>query len=94
MKNKTTITVETWNQTIVRKGRQNAAICQLCGAETRIFTPEEAASLAQIPILEIYRRIENGVFHVLETQDGSRFICGNSLGEKSEPPFTRIESRL
>ena len=94
MKNKTTITVETWNQTNVRKGRQNAAICQLCGAETRIFTPEEAASLAQIPILEIYRRIENGAFHVVKTQDGTRFVCGNSLGEKPEQSAIRLESSL
>jgi len=94
MKNKTTITVETWNQTIVRKGRQNAAICQLCGTETRIFTPEETSSLAQITMFETNRRIENGTFHIFETHDGSRFVCGNSLREKSEQPVIRFESRL
>ena len=94
MKNKTTITIETWKQTVVHKGRPIAALCQLCKTETEIFTPEKAAYLAQTTVREIYRLIENGAFHFIETTDGALFICGNSLQEKSEQSVIRLESSL
>ncbi len=94
MKNKTTITIETWKQTVVRTGHPIAAMCRLCGAETEMFTPGEAALFGKTTAREIYRRIENGTFHFIETMDGELFICGTSLQEKSEQSVNRFESRL
>ena len=94
MKNKTTITVETWKQTVVRKNRQNALFCRLCGTETRIYTPHEAASLAQITMRELCGHIESGTFHFIETTEAELFVCGRSLLDKSELPVIRLASRL
>jgi len=80
MKNKTTITVETWNRTTVHKsGQNNPAWCELCAAETTMLSPDEAARFIQITIREIFRAVESGAFYFNETTDGVLLVCGNSL---------------
>jgi hypothetical protein len=80
MKNKTTITVETWQRTTVYKyGQNNRAWCESCAAETTMLSPDEAARFIQTTAREIFRAIENGAFHFNETTDGALLVCGNSL---------------
>jgi hypothetical protein len=45
-----------------------------------MLTPEEAAALAQSTAREIYRRVEAGELHSLETDDRALRVCVNSLG--------------
>ena len=77
MKNKTTITVETWKQIVVRKGPPISTLCQLCGTETELLTPDKATHSDKTTTRAIYRCIENDTFHFIEKTDGSLLICGN-----------------
>jgi hypothetical protein len=45
-----------------------------------MLTPDEAAALAQSTTRDIYRRVEAGEFHCIESDDGSLRLCVNSLG--------------
>jgi hypothetical protein len=54
------------------------AWCEACGVEVRVLTPEVAASVAETTPREIYRRIEDGSLHAVETSDGTTLICCNS----------------
>jgi hypothetical protein len=87
MKSKTTkvITVETWRKTIIRQPAQPIfARCAGCGIETEMFSPEEFARRRNTTPRIVYRRIENGDCHFIETADGALLVCGWSMPEKSE----------
>jgi hypothetical protein len=45
-----------------------------------MLTPDEAATFAQITARHIYRLVEAGELHSLETDDGALSVCLNSLG--------------
>jgi hypothetical protein len=45
-----------------------------------MLTPDEAAALAQTTAREVYRRVEAGEVHSIETEDGALRVCVNSLG--------------
>jgi hypothetical protein len=45
-----------------------------------MLTPEEAAAFAQSTARHIYRRVEAGELHSIETNDGALRVCVNSLG--------------
>jgi hypothetical protein len=81
MKSKTTkvITVETWRKTIIRQPAPPFfARCEQCKMETEMFSPEEYARRQNTTARLVYRRIENGDCHFIETQDGAVLICGGS----------------
>jgi hypothetical protein len=63
-------------------GRHEAptAWCQQCSQETKLVLPEQAAILTGISAREIYRRLEIGRIHFIETSMGSLLICLNSVG--------------
>lgn len=82
MKSKTTkvITVETWRKTIIRQRASPIfARCEQCGIETEMFSPEEFARRQNTTARIVYRRIENGDCHFIETEDGALLICGGSI---------------
>ena len=87
MKSKTrkVITVEIWRKTVIR---QNApaifAWCEQCGIETLMFAPEEFARSRGTTARVVYRQIESGDFHFIETQTGTLLICNESLAEKTK----------
>jgi hypothetical protein len=58
---------------------QKIARCPRCLAEARLITPEEASSLSGVSVREIFRRVEAGRIHFIETSEGLLFICANSL---------------
>jgi hypothetical protein len=53
-------------------------------AESLMISPNEAAARLQITAREIFRRVEAGELHFLETESGALRICGNSLSIKSQ----------
>lgn len=78
------ITIETHQQTLIRSRRKTfVAWCDVCGAETLMLQPEQAAIIYGATMREIFRRIENGELHFIETKTGALLICGNSLVNKT-----------
>jgi excisionase family DNA binding protein len=58
---------------------QKIGICPECSAEVRLVTPEEAARLLGVSVREVYRRVEAGSLHFIETREGLLLICASSL---------------
>jgi hypothetical protein len=52
----------------------------MCGGESRMLTVDEAAALARLNSLAVYRYIEAGTLHYVETTAGALLVCAASLG--------------
>lgn len=76
-----TITVETRQVTLVvrRRGGSLKAWCQSCAAEVEMLTPEQTAQMLATTPRAIYRRVERGDLHFVETESGALLICRASL---------------
>jgi excisionase family DNA binding protein len=73
------ITVET-RQMVIRRRTNHAPVwCTECSSPVQLITPEEAAVLAGVSTRTIYRRVERGQLHFVETDSGRLLICPNSL---------------
>ena len=76
---KTVITVETFQRTTVRSRRKpRIAWCEQCAAETAMLSTDEAAAHLQTTAREIFRLTEAGEIHFLETESGALLVCRNS----------------
>jgi hypothetical protein len=53
--------------------------CRACNTSTDMLPAQEAALLAGISLLNLFRRVEAGQLHHEETPDGQLFICLHSL---------------
>ncbi len=74
------ITVETFQRTTVRSRRKlKIARCEQCAAETVMLAPNEAAAFLQITARDLFRRVESGEIHFLETEAGALLVCRQSL---------------
>ena len=73
------ITLQTERLLVMSHGRSLFSRCAACGDEVRMVTIDQAASLAGISPREIYREIETGKLHFIETTDRSVLVCFNSL---------------
>lgn len=79
-KRTTVITIEMHRLTVVRPRRPSVlAWCERCGRQVRMVTPEQAAALAGTRPRAIYRRVESGDLHFVETGAGALLICSASL---------------
>lgn len=77
---KTEIFIQTRERIFVRNGSPAEQIfCQLCDTETALLMPERAAVALNMTTREIYRRIESGRVHFIETTDGLTLVCRQSL---------------
>ena len=76
-KRKKTITIETRQQIVIRPISNQTTIirCEFCQAEVEMATPELAANILGIKLREVFRRIEQGELHFVETDDGEIQIC-------------------
>jgi hypothetical protein len=75
------VIVQTHQVTTVHLTRQPIrAWCEPCRAEVLMLTPDEAAALAQSTVRDIYRRVEAGELHLIETGASVLRVCVNSLG--------------
>ncbi len=64
---------------IRRTAGRSLSWCAECAAEVGMLTPEEAAAIAGVSARSIYRRIEAGQLHFVETPDGRLLLCFRSL---------------
>jgi hypothetical protein len=70
------ITSETHQLTIIhQQTKWVQAWCDGCQALSDMTPPDQAAALLGITIREVYRRVENGTLHFMETEAGTLLIC-------------------
>ena len=88
IRRRTEVTVRTHQVTTVRPLRQPfLAWCEACAARVPMVAPEGAVEMARTSTREVYRRIESGKLHFVETATGDLFICCPSL--RKSAPVTR-----
>ncbi|MEW6128139.1 MAG: hypothetical protein AB1757_13950 [Acidobacteriota bacterium] len=80
-KTKIEITIENRQRAAIRLRHQRAQWCEACAARVWMLVPNEAAAMLQTTARNIYRRVEAGEVHFLETEDGVLLICRNSLAQ-------------
>ena len=44
-----------------------------------MLTPDQAATIARVSSRTIYRRVEAGEMHYMETAEGHLLVCANSI---------------
>ncbi len=80
-KRRTVITIETRQLTVIRRRHRTLVLawCERCGRRVEMLMPEQAASLSNARPRAIYRRVESGELHFVETGTGLLLICSASL---------------
>ena len=73
------ITIQTERLLVMSHSRSLYSLCVACGDEVRMVTINQAATLARLSSREIYREVEAGMLHFIETTEGSVLVCFNSL---------------
>jgi hypothetical protein len=58
--------------------------CLICGQETRLFSAEIAAAISHRTHRQIYRWIEDGSLHFIETPSGEALVCCRTLVERMD----------
>jgi len=81
MKNKKTeILIETHERTLVRwLEKEVRAFCRPCLTEGFFILPERAAIESGASVREIFRLVESGAVHFIETENRLTLICRASL---------------
>lgn len=79
-KSRTEITIETDRMFIIRRRRLlTQAWCAACSEMVKMAALEDAAKLVRMRSREVYRAVEAGKLHFIETSEGRLLICFNSL---------------
>jgi hypothetical protein len=77
---KTIVTIEARERTTIRRGaRSLVAWCEHCCAHVLMLTPDEAALVCRTDARSIFRQIEAGEIHFIESEGGALLVCANSL---------------
>jgi hypothetical protein len=80
MRTKITLRRETHEIKIVRRpGIHKLEFCPDCRRNVRWLLPEEAMIIMQRGLREIFRLVESGRYHFIESTDGFLLICADSL---------------
>lgn len=70
---------------LVQNGRRTVfADCIVCGSGSRMLTVAEAEQVEEYSGREIYRLIEAGRLHFIETPAGQVYVCSQSLAAVTE----------
>jgi len=72
--------------TIKSRGRCTLAWCPECGKQVSMITPDQAAALTNLSARGIYRQVEIGLIHYLETPGGFLLICSKSIARLATKP--------
>jgi hypothetical protein len=79
MAKRTTITVETWQRTVIQRRQGRLVWCERCGSDTESLSVSQAALLSGTDEQEISRRAEEGELHFAASLNGQLMICGGGL---------------
>jgi hypothetical protein len=78
-KKKTIVTVEARERTTIRRGAPSlVAWCENCCSDVLMVTPDEAATVSRTDARSVFRQIEAGEIHFIESE-GALLVCSNSL---------------
>jgi len=79
-KRKTEITVETWEETLLRgTTRQVVGRCGQCRGRSLMVTPEEVHQALGVAVRKVWKAVESGEVHSRETAGGDLLVCVESL---------------
>jgi excisionase family DNA binding protein len=74
------ITVEKRRLIVLKRQRRSVLEwCGGCGRKVQMLTPDQAATIANVSSRTIYRRVEAGEMHYMETAEGRLLVCANSI---------------
>jgi len=76
---RTEIKLETHEVTVIRLKDRRTAFCEFCRSQVWMLPPDAAALLSRTTSRSIFRRVEAGELHFMETLEGALLVCGNSL---------------
>ena len=77
-KRRTEIIIET-ERIIIVPFLSASVWCNACSLQVEMLSPEQAATLVNVPPRTIYRWVEAQLLHFVEEEDGRLLICRNSL---------------
>jgi excisionase family DNA binding protein len=77
-KTTTKITIET-ERLLVMRSRNLPSWCPSCGALVQRLTVDEAAAVARVDSMTVYRWVEAGAIHHAQTEGGVPLLCAASL---------------
>jgi len=79
-KRTTEITIERHRSVVTRRTtKRRLSFCPICERDNEFVTPEAAAASTSVTARTIYRWLEDGRLHFIETPGGELFVCCESL---------------
>ena len=75
------ITVEQ-RRLVLRRSVWPPVCCVECSTPVQMLMPEEAAALTGVGTRQLYRWVEAGQIHFVETAEGRLLLCPNSLSNE------------
>jgi hypothetical protein len=79
-KKTTTVTIESRERTTIRRSQPGfVARCERCDAEVLMVTVAEAAALSRTDVRAIFRSVEAGTVHFVESGNGGLLVCLDSV---------------
>jgi hypothetical protein len=75
----TDITIETHEVWVIRRQSKTPVGCAECDGQFTMVTVDQAVDVTHFSALVIYRWVEGGQIHFLETAEGKLLVCLNSL---------------
>ena len=92
-KRRTEMTIETHRVFVMSSsGNSRLGYCPQCAAETRMIMPEAAALMSCVSTRTIFRWVETGRIHFMETSEGILFVCLQSLMERLSESFFAVDA--
>jgi hypothetical protein len=78
---KTEIKFETHELTVIRVHRSQSVtvFCEQCEVNVRHLSVARASAVLAVSETRVFRLVESGAVHWLETPAGSLLVCGNSI---------------
>jgi hypothetical protein len=82
---RTEITLRSRQTLVIRSSPGGAAVrCTQCAAGAQMISPDAATAAVRMSTRAVYRLVEEGKLHYVETENGTLYICLNSLIRAAE----------
>ncbi len=65
--------------------------CDACGTTAQMLPPTLAATLSNLSLRTLFRWIESGDIHFVETPDGNIFLCLASVQAQASTPQAHLK---
>jgi excisionase family DNA binding protein len=93
-KRRTKITVQTERLLIIpRRNNATRLWCDRCKGPVTMISSEEASAIAGVSSRTIYRWVEAGRIHFMETDTGALRICVNSITDRLRSARSRFRDK-